>query len=42
LLGRPGALLAVLSLSVPSAALVSLFMRIHEAWNTHPYSIVAS
>jgi hypothetical protein len=38
----PGALLAVLLLSVPSAALTSLFMRVYEAWNTHPYSIMAS
>jgi chromate transporter len=36
LLGWPGALLAVLSLSVPSAALVIWFTRLYEAWHTHP------
>jgi chromate transporter len=36
LLGWPGALLAVLSLSVPSAVLVILFTHIYEAWRTYP------
>jgi chromate transporter len=36
LLGWPGALLAVLSLSVPSAMLVILFTHLYEAWHTHP------
>ena len=36
LLGWPGALLALLSLSVPSAALVILFTRLYEAWHGRP------
>src|SRR5262249_41881351 len=36
LLGWPGALLALLSLSVPSAALVILITHIYESWHTHP------
>jgi chromate transporter len=36
LLGWRGALVAVLSLSVPSAALVILFTHFYEAWHTYP------
>lgn len=36
LLGWPGALVAVVSLSVPSAVLVIVFTHIYEAWHTHP------
>src|SRR5262245_43989587 len=36
LLGWLGALLAMLSLSVPSAMLVILFTHIYQAWHTHP------
>ncbi|HKQ74090.1 MAG TPA: chromate transporter [Blastocatellia bacterium] len=36
LLGWPGALLAVVSLSVPSALLVILFTHAYEAWHMYP------
>jgi chromate transporter len=42
LLGWPGALLAVLSLSVPSAVLVLLFTHLYEAWHSHPLALTVS
>lgn len=36
LLGWPGALVAVVALSVPSAVLVIVFTQIYEAWHAYP------
>src|SRR5262245_48652233 len=36
LLGWPGAIISVLSLSVPSAALVILLSHFYEIWQAHP------